>query len=260
MSSKLIDRAFGIIELLSQYPLGLGVTEISEALDLPKGSTHRLLSDLIDLEYIKLIEPFKLYQLTLKLAQLSFHSLASSSVINIAQPLLANLAKESKQLVRLSLVDRNRLIFISKEQGAKSGLRVDPDMGKEARLGFSAAGLAWLSTLDNNSALDMVLQQQARLNDEIDSRDLSHDHEKFFIALQNVREKKHSRFQNTMGEGTSAMATPILYSNQSCAFGVISIAGPSIYLTEEKMDELVQPILEVATILSDLSSGLPLIA
>ena len=51
------------------------------------------------------------------------------------------------ELVRLAIVDGDRLTLVAKAQGANSGLLYDPDMGIDLRLSCSAAGQAWLMTL-----------------------------------------------------------------------------------------------------------------
>jgi IclR family acetate operon transcriptional repressor len=57
----------------------------------------------------------------------------------------------SGELVRLALVDGDRLTFVAKAQGARAGLRYDPDMGIDVRLSCSAGGHAWLMTLEERA-------------------------------------------------------------------------------------------------------------
>src|SRR5690606_14864027 len=62
--------------------------------------------------------------------------------------------------VRLSLVDDDRLTFIAKAQGARQqGVRYDPDMGADVWLSCSASGHAWLHTLSDERALELVSRQ-----------------------------------------------------------------------------------------------------
>jgi DNA-binding IclR family transcriptional regulator len=44
------------------------------------------------------------------------------------------LAQETEELVRLAVVDGERLTLVAKAQGARSGLLYDPDMGIDLRL------------------------------------------------------------------------------------------------------------------------------
>ena len=70
------------------------------------------------------------------------------------------MARRSGELVRLSIVDEERLTFVAKAQGPRqAGLRYDPDMGADARLSCTASGHAWLMTLSDERALELVSRQ-----------------------------------------------------------------------------------------------------
>ena len=60
-----------------------------------------------------------------------------------------------------SVVDGDRLTWVAKAQGARSGLRYDPEMGSEVRLSCSATGFAWLSCMTDKEAV--ALRREAGL-------------------------------------------------------------------------------------------------
>ncbi|UYZ83928.1 IclR family transcriptional regulator [Entomomonas sp. E2T0] len=255
MSTKIINRALSLLELLASQPVGLALTEIAERLEMPKSATHRLLADLMEHSYVQLNDDTKYYQLTLKLTQLGFQRLAVDNIFQVVQPLLNELATISGELVRLSLIDTNKLIFVAKAQGATDALRIDSDMGNEARLAFSASGLAWLSTLDDATAIELIQLQQQRYLQK-GEKPTPFNIELLYQQLAIVREQQHARFQNSMGLGTAAMAAPVFETNTHRALGVISIAGPSVRLTEKHMDQLFTPLLKTTQMLSSLSLGI----
>jgi len=82
-----------------------------------------------------------------------------SGIVDIAQPLLDRLAATSGELVRLSIVDGDRLTWVARAQGARRGLRYDPDMGMDATLSCTATGHAWLLTMTDEEALQRVARQ-----------------------------------------------------------------------------------------------------
>src|SRR6478735_9311317 len=99
------------------------------------------------------------YALTPRMASMGLSFLSKSGVVDIAQPVLARLAQATEELVRLAIVDGERLTLVAKAQGAKSGLMYDPDMGIDLRLSCSAAGQAWLMTLPEDVAIEYVSRQ-----------------------------------------------------------------------------------------------------
>lgn len=258
--SNTVSRSFSILELLSTIPAGLGVSDISETLSLPKSTVHRLLGDLQQLGYIVFDDILKIYRLSFKLAQLGFKSLSSHSVYEAAQPMLNEIASLSGELVRLSFVQNQRLIFLAKAQGRSAGLRVDADMGNEAYLGYSASGMAWLSTLEKGDAWDLIHQQLDSFPDkELFSQQFILDKAAFFAYLSQVKKEGYSVLTDTMGIGTTAIAAPFFKNEyqKNTAIGVISIAGPTIRFTQEKIDIITAILLEKTQALSLISTVAP---
>ena len=56
------------------------------------------------------------------------------------------------ELVRLAIVDGDRITWVAKSQGARKGLRYDPDMGTDARLSCAATGQASMEVKNSRSA------------------------------------------------------------------------------------------------------------
>ncbi|MEV6899643.1 hypothetical protein [Amycolatopsis sp. NPDC051372] len=61
----------------------------------------------------------------------------------------------------------------------------------------------------------------------------------------------------TVEEGISAMATPLVDPDSGAPLGVVSIAGPSLQLPDERMEELAPRLLETAAEPSGLAGSLP---
>ena len=154
-----LERTLGILELLAQHGEGMEMAAIADQLDIPRSAVHRLLADLTRCGYVRQTRDHGDYLLTTKLVSMGLSFLSKSGIVDIAQPLLDRLAEISGELVRLSVVDGNRLTWVARAQGARQGLRYDPDMGSDAQLSCSSSGHAWLSALSDDDALALVAQQ-----------------------------------------------------------------------------------------------------
>ncbi|MEO6321130.1 MAG: helix-turn-helix domain-containing protein, partial [Polaromonas sp.] len=138
-----LERTLGILELLAQHGEGMEMAAIADQLDIPRSAVHRLLADLTRCGYVRQTRDHGDYLLTTKLVSMGLSFLSKSGIVDIAQPLLDRLAEISGELVRLSVVDGNRLTWVARAQGARQGLRYDPDMGSDAQLSCSSSGHAW---------------------------------------------------------------------------------------------------------------------
>ncbi|MCA0975822.1 IclR family transcriptional regulator [Halomonas denitrificans] len=239
-----MERTLGILELLAKEAEGLPLAAIAERLGMPKSAAHRLLHDLMRYGYVRQAKEQGDYLLTTRLTSLGLGFLSASGIVDAAQPLLDRLAHSSGELVRLSVVDGNSLTWVAKAQGARGGLRYDPDMGAVARLSCSASGLAWLSTLSDEQALGLVEEQGFGQSEDYGPNAVT-TAQGLLEALALTRQQGIAMVMETFAPGMHAMAAPILRSGH-CASGVISIAGPGFRLTQEHMHSLREPLLDVA--------------
>jgi DNA-binding IclR family transcriptional regulator len=255
MAAGALSRGLGVLQCLIGSPEGLPLARIAEAVDLPKSAAHRILVTLVEEGFVRQLEPSAHYALTLRIVSLGLRHLASSTIFELAVPVLARLATESGQLVRLGLVDGEQLLWVAKSQGARGGLRYDPDHGSEIPFGTSASGIAWLSRLRDDEALRLVARQEPD-----DRHPLGHNAPTTLAEVQSriqgARAKGWARVHDSVEEGISAMAAPLVDPDTDKPLGVVSIAGPSLQLPDERMEELAPSLLETAAELSGLADGL----
>ena len=256
--SSVLDRTLGILELLSQHGEGLELAVIAQSLNMPKSAAHRLLVDLIRTGYVRQPREMGEYHLTSKLISLGLTYLSKTGVVDIAQPLIDRLAEQTGELVRLSVVDGDRLTWVARAQGARQGLRYDPDMGSIARLSCSSSGWAWLASLSDDVALAMVAKQGLGAIKDY-GPNAPADLKAVLQALQETRDRGYSVSEETYTAGLNAMAAVVRLQGQP-ALGTLSVAGPSARLTRERMLELGPLLLACAAQLASASGGSPMLA
>ncbi|MEY4663842.1 MAG: hypothetical protein RLZZ239_2315, partial [Pseudomonadota bacterium] len=220
--SGVLERTLSILELLSQHGEGLELGAIADRLDIPRSGTHRLLSDLVRLGYVRQTRGHGDYLLTTKLVSMGLSYLSNSGIVDIAQPLLNRLAEVSGELVRLSVVDGERLTWVARAQGARQGLRYDPDMGSDARLSCSSSGWAFLSTLSDDAAMALVAKQGLGMPEQFGPAAPA-NLQAVMAAVTETRQRGYSITTDTYTAGLSAMSAPVRFAGQS-AFGVLTIA------------------------------------
>lgn len=250
-----MERTLGILELLAQHGHGLELAAIADALNIPRSAAHRLLGDLARLGYVRQTRDRGDYMLSTKLVSIGLSWLGNSGIADIAQPLLNQLAEASGELVRLSVVDGERLTWVARAQGARQGLRYDPDMGSDACLSCSSSGWAWLSTLDDEAATALLAKQGLGAPENFGPQAPT----SLQAVLQGIaaaRTQGYSITVDTYTAGLSAMAAPVRLGSQP-AMGVISIAGPTIRFTPERMHALGPQLVAVAQQLAAASSASP---
>lgn len=248
-----LDRGLSVLELLARHPQGLPISMVSAEADVPLSACHRLLAELQRRGYVRQVRKQGDYVLTTKVVSLGLGFLSSGGIVEVAEPLLERLAQASGELVRLSIVDDDRLTWVAKAQGTRqAGLRYDPDMGMEARLSCTSSGHAWLMTLSDERALELVSRQG--FGAPADYGPKAPTTVKGLLGfLHAARVRGYAIIDEVFAPGMSAIAAPVFRRGE--AIGVISIAGPRTRLTQQRMLELGPALLAAAAELGPVSSA-----
>jgi DNA-binding IclR family transcriptional regulator len=255
--SAVAPRILRVLEELSSAPDGKTLSELAKQLDMPVSAMHRLLADLIDEGYVRKDERRGEFFLTMKLPSLGLRFLSAGGVVDIAQPILERLAAFSGELVRLAIVDGEQLIYVAKAQGARQGIRYDPEMGRAVTLSCSAAGIVWMAGKSDEDAFRLVANQGFGQPAEFGPR-APVTFKALLPMIESARELGYATTQDMFLPAMSSMATTVRGDNGSVR-AVLIIAGPMSRLTEECMVKLAPALMTTAEELSEASGVSPML-
>ena len=249
----ILERTLAILEYLAGQAASTPLAFIADELDIPRSACHRLLADLVRLGYVRQVREQGDYVLTTKLVGLGLSFLSASGIVDIAQTILDRLAELSGELVRLAIVDGDRLTWVAKAQGSRSGLRYDPDMGMDTILSCSATGHAWMLTMSDERAMELVSRQGFGKPQDFGPKAPT-TVKALLEFLQAGRRRGFAMINEVFAPGMTAMAAAVQRQGYP-AMGVISIAGPLMRLDEKKMEKLGPALLAAASELATASKA-----
>jgi len=242
-----LERAPAVLELLAKNGGRMPLAAIADTLNIPRSGTHRLLSMLIEEGFVRQDEDHGEYMLALKLVSLALIYLSTSGVFDISQPVLDRLAETSGELARLGVVEDDHLTFVGKAQGAKSGLRYDPDMGSQPPLHCTASGQAWLSTLSDERAIELVSKQGGLASKSVNAPKAPRTIQQFLKDLNGARQRGYGVAIETYEAGMTSIAAPVRNPVTGEVVGIVSLAGPTSRLPEQRLKELAPSLLSAAS-------------
>ncbi len=253
----ILERSLSILEYLAAHPEGAQLAIVAQDLGIPGSACHRLLSELTRCGYVRQVREHGDYALTTKLAAIGLSFLGASGIVDVAQPIIDRVAALSGELVRLAIIDEDRLTFVAKSQGAKFGLKYDPDMGIDVCLSCSSAGHSWMMTLTDERAIELVTKQGFGSPERYGPKAPT-TMKALLKIVQEDRKRGFSMINEMYAPGMTAMAAPIQRKGEA-AIGVITIAGPQVRLTEKRMLSLGPDLIEAAAELALASSASPIL-
>jgi DNA-binding IclR family transcriptional regulator len=254
--SGVMERTLAILERLAADVDGVPLGTLADELDIPRSAAHRLLTDLGRLGYVRQSRERGDYVLTTRLISLGLNYLKHSGVVDLSQPVLDRLAESAGELVRLGVVDVDHITWVALSQGARSGLRYDPDMGTDAKLSCTSSGRVWLSTLDEDDAI-ALLGRQGLGKPGAYGPNAPTSMRAVLKAIRQARKNGYAITEETYAQGLNALACVIAPKGKG-AVGVIAISGPAVRLTVRKMRSLVPQLKAAAADIAVAIASSPL--
>jgi DNA-binding IclR family transcriptional regulator len=241
--SSVLERTLGILECLASQPEGLPLGRIADKLNMPASAAHRLLADLTRQGYVRQNRDQGDYLLTTKLVTMVLDFMGAAGIVDFAQPVLERLAQTTGDFIRLAVVDGDRLVWVARAQGARRGLRYDPDNDTTVQLSCTASGQAWLMTMSDEEALRLVIKQGFGAPEHF-GPDAPTTAQRLLKLLAEARKRGFGMTVNMFGAGLASIAVPLRRPGEA-PVGVLSIAGPAVRLTPARMAEQL-PMLQAA--------------
>src|SRR5258708_1796431 len=153
-----VERTLDIVEALSSNKDGIGVTELSKALNLHKSTVHRLLTTLMVRKYVEQDSETGKYRLSVKLFEIGNAVLSKLNMRAHALPYLRELRERCGETVQLSIVDQNEVLYIDVLE-SKEKIGVKAAIGERAPLYCTSSGKVWLANLPEERVYEIFKDQ-----------------------------------------------------------------------------------------------------
>src|SRR4051812_31807151 len=231
--NPLLERCFQLIELLAEEPRSFRLGAISEKLGLQKGAVHRLLTALCSMGWVEQDPETGFYRLTLRLAIMGQRVLLGTRIPDLTRPILQKLAEDSQELVRMAIVEGDRLSWVVFVQGRRTGLIYQPEMIGRVPLTVTSHGKAWLSTLPRDEAMRIVREEGFPEPGRFGPRAMQ-SIDAFAAALDATHTRGWGMVYEEAERGIAAIAAPICPSGPNTpAVATCSVAGPVMRFAAE---------------------------
>lgn len=258
----LLDRCLEALELLAGHPEWLRLSDIAHQLDLQAGPAHRLLANLVEQGWVEQQPTTERYRLSLKLSLLGQQYLYGTGLPGLVQPVIDGVARQCKELVRVTVVDGDRLRWFASSQGAAPGLMYQPSMSGDIILHATANGKAWLASQTDEQALQHAMRAgfaQDGAAALVGGPRVVRTVAALLETLQQTRERGYGLAVEEAEPGVSALAVVVRNASDQVV-GTMSVAGPCLRLSPERYAECVTQLTAAAQTLRMVwprSEGLP---
>ena len=240
-----VDRTLTILEVLSDYSDGLGITEISERVNLHKSTVYRLLSTLTYKGYVVQDEESSKYKITFKLFELGSKKVDKLDLLKSSKPYTKMLMESVNEVVHLIIREDNEIVYVDKVE-ANNTISMKSRIGNRAPMYCTATGKAMLAFLPEEEVLKIWKSSKIiRLTENTITDFILYKKE-----LQEIKKIGYAIDDEENEMGVKCVGAPILNIKGDVA-GAISVSGPIHRITEDKMDFISKEVIKYANMISE---------
>ena len=218
---KSLGRALRLAEVLSHYREGATLKELSDELDLPKSTVHRLLQAYRELGYVEQDNVSGRYRLSVKWLGISLKILEHIDLRHIARMTLTTLADMSGEVVHLVVLNDGEVVYIDKVEG-KETIRMHSRIGHRAPVHCTAVGKSILAYLPEDDVRTILAEHGLPAH----TPHTITDPDKLLEHLQHIRARGVAYDLEENEPDITCVAAPI-FDHRGHVIAALSISGPT---------------------------------
>jgi DNA-binding IclR family transcriptional regulator len=240
-----LDRALGIIELLSRHPSGLTRAQICDATGLSTNIVYRIASTLTERGFLSRDPQTKRFRNTSRLLELGCTSMDEHCVAELSWQPMKDLRDLTGETVFLSVLARDEGVVIEQVSGLHE-VRIFVDKGHRFPLHGGAPGKSLLAFLppDEARAIIGAMAFKKFTENTVTSR------REFEGRLRRVRENGYSVDHAEVLHGVNCVAAPIR-DERGVAVASICVTAPADRMPEKRFGAISKLVMSCAAGISE---------
>lgn len=233
-------RALAILEAVAAAGRPLPLADITEALDIPKGTAHRLCSQLVDMGFLARDVDGRSYGVGKALCQLALSSLNHRSVQSLRHQVLTELVEQVQETCNFTTLDGDQIIYLDRVE-AQWPLRLTLEVGSHVPLHCTASGkvlLAHAPTPEFDRLLRHMRLKPSTPHSITDVQTLKQE-------CRQITDQGYSTDREEFIMGLIAVAVPVKDSNQIVR-AAVAMHAPTARMSIERAIELLPHLRQAA--------------
>lgn len=221
-----LDKALAILEVLASSP-GSSLTEVAQQTNSTKSQVFRLLYTLEQRGYVRKDPVTRTYTLGYRALYLGDKTRQQTSLIQVAQPVLDELARECEENVHLVVREGTHSVCIALRQSSQP-LRLYAQVGRRGPL-HAGGGSTLLLAYAPEDVREHVLSSELESFTPMTER----DPKRLRRQLDRIREQGYHEANDDLDEGAFSIAAPIR-DHEGQVVAAMSVAGPASRLNDDR--------------------------
>jgi len=238
---KSLKKSLQVLEALAkERENGIGITQLSKQLNLPKSTIHQILSTFKSARFVGQNPEDKKYRLGLRIFELGNIVQSQLEIRKIAHPYLYDLSRKTNETTYLVVLEGSRIVYIDCVEST-ARLRAHPVFGIKVPLYCTGLGKAIMAFLPEER-INKIIQEEGL---ERFTENTITDPEVLKQELKEVQKRGYSIDNMEHEEGIQCVGAPIR-NHRGEVFAAVSISGPSQRFNPPRIETMSKLVTEAA--------------
>ena len=227
-----VVQALKALDYLESCGNEAGVTEVGQALGVHKSTASRLLATMESRGYVAKNDVTGKYSLGMRVVELAKTKLDQLDLRTYARPFLEELVRRTEETAHLAILDQGSIVYLDKVDTPHT-LIMRSRIGYRISAHCTALGKAILAALPE-AKIDAILQKDGLHNF---TPNTITDPLMFKEHLRKVRIQGFAIDDEEHEEGMRCAAA-IIRNHTGCVVGAISVTGPAVRVSRQRVAEI----------------------
>ncbi|MFV3332457.1 IclR family transcriptional regulator [Pseudomonas sp. NY15437] len=240
-----LEKGLAVLRAFNARNRTMNLAEVAEAADITKSSAQRMIHTLEALGYVSKHPQTKRFQLTPQVMEIGYNYLAADTLVDVANPFLAELAQTTGETTNLTEPVRTDMLYVARFVGPKF-IPIHLPIGSRIPMYCTASGRAFLSALGDDEVLTLLQDSDLSSHTQYTRTSL----EEILAEIAEIRRKGYAINSEELFLGDMAVAAPVRNSQGRPVASVHVVAPTSRWTREDAERRLAPAAIECARAIS----------
>lgn len=242
-----LERGLKLLAIIAEAD-GLSLTSLAQRAGIAASTAHRILTTLKASDFVY-CDPQGGYLIGVQAFRIGSAFLRNRKLAEVGRGIMRRLMEDTGETVNMGIEDDGYVVFISQYESHQS-VRAFHRPGSRSPLHASSIGKAIMAALSDDEAVERLHRSGMP---KFTARTIV-DPQTLLADLAQVRKRGWSIDDEERAEGLRCIGAAI-YNEHGEVVGAISISGPTVRMTEERLGELGPMIKRAAAAITDRIGG-----
>ncbi len=230
-SVQALERGLKLLSLIAEAD-GLSLTSLAQRAGVAPSTAHRILATLKAGGFVQYDEAHGGYLIGVQAFRIGSAFLRNRKLADAGRPTMLRLTEESGETANMGIEDDGYVVFVSQTESHQA-VRAFHRPGSRSPLHASSIGKAILAALSDKAATARLLRSGMP---KFTGRTIV-DPQALLAELVRIRRRGWAIDDEERAEGLRCVGAAI-YNEHAEVVGAISISGPTVRMTDERLGEL----------------------